>query len=118
MTVSERRNTARFSANGIYRYLLTRSLGGSATCLFIMLNPSSADAENDDPTIRRCIGFANREGYGRLEVIGPCRCCHLDYTEGTGFQFYGGDDCILDLNIDPQGRTDSIYLCHIARQVA
>ncbi|MDP6666173.1 MAG: DUF1643 domain-containing protein [Dehalococcoidia bacterium] len=69
MTVSERRNTARFSANGIYRYLLTRSLGGSATCLFIMLNPSSADAENDDPTIRRCIGFANREGYGRLEVV-------------------------------------------------
>lgn len=68
MTVVECRNIARFSACGNYRYLLTREFGGSSTCLFIMLNPSSADAEHDDPTIRRCISFAKREGFGRLEV--------------------------------------------------
>lgn len=39
-----------------------------STCLFIMLNPSTADEVKDDPTIRRCIGFANAWGYGILEI--------------------------------------------------
>ena len=37
--------------------------------LFIMLNPSTADEDVDDPTICRCIGFAMREGHGLLEVV-------------------------------------------------
>lgn len=54
---------------GHYRYALTREwLGGEGTCLFVMLNPSTADASEDDPTIRRCIGFAQRWGYNRLAV--------------------------------------------------
>lgn len=65
--------TAVFSPCGNYRYLLTRKtkcpLRWVRNALFIMLNPSTADATNDDPTIRRCIGFAEREGCTDLTVV-------------------------------------------------
>jgi hypothetical protein len=56
---------------GKYRYHLHRSLGvlGSGTCTFIMLNPSTADAMLDDPTIRRCMGYARSLGCEHLEVV-------------------------------------------------
>lgn len=58
------------STCGRYRYLLMRQVGpGPRTATFIMLNPSTADATNDDPTIRRCIGFARQWGCGRLAVL-------------------------------------------------
>lgn len=55
---------------GQYRYLLQRSwdVRQQAVC-FIMLNPSTADASLDDPTIRRCLGFAKDLGFGQLEVV-------------------------------------------------
>ena len=57
------------SSCGKYRYLLTRQVGlGDRTATFIMLNPSTADASNDDPTVRRCIGLARQWGCGRLVV--------------------------------------------------
>ena len=36
--------------------------------MFIMLNPSTADADIDDPTIRRCVAFAKSWGYGGILV--------------------------------------------------
>ena len=54
---------------GKYRYRLDRRWSDGPTCVFIMLNPSTADHTQDDPTIRRCIGFAKREGCGALAVI-------------------------------------------------
>lgn len=44
-------------------------LGQPKSCLFVMLNPSTADAEVDDPTIRRCVAFAKAWKYERLEVV-------------------------------------------------
>lgn len=59
-----------FDATGAYRYLLWRQWqDGLPRLVFIMLNPSRADAEVNDPTIRRCIGYAQSWGYGSLEVV-------------------------------------------------
>ena len=58
------------SADGRYRFLLTRRTGfGNRAVMFVMLNPSTADAERDDPTIRRCINFAARWERGWLYVV-------------------------------------------------
>ncbi len=59
-----------FSPCRRYRYLLMRRVSflAETTCLFIMLNPSTADETQDDPTIRRCMGFARRWGFGVLVV--------------------------------------------------
>jgi hypothetical protein len=60
-----------FSPDGLYRYWLRRDLEPQRgkRILFIMLNPSTADGEVDDPTIRRCKAFAEREGGSVLEVV-------------------------------------------------
>jgi hypothetical protein len=55
------------SEDGLYRYWLSRRLGmGERTVLFVGLNPSTADATQDDPTIRRCVGFARSWGFDWL----------------------------------------------------
>ncbi len=63
-------SSAEISLCGTYRYRLTRTWAeGGKRVLFVMLNPSTADAEADDPTIRRCVRFALREGGDALEVV-------------------------------------------------
>lgn len=58
---------ATFSPCRVYRYSLRRTWDSKlATVLFIGLNPSTADEASDDPTVRRCIGFAKRWGFGQL----------------------------------------------------
>jgi hypothetical protein len=56
---------------GGYRYVLTREPGGEGrgTVAFIGLNPSTADEHRDDPTTRRCSGFARSWGYARLVLV-------------------------------------------------
>jgi hypothetical protein len=62
--------TATISYCGFYRYDLTRRWEeGGTTCAFIGLNPSTADADIDDPTVRRCIGFAKNWGHSQLVMI-------------------------------------------------
>lgn len=53
-----------------YRYTLQRGpwLTGQWTVLFVMLNPSTADDQRDDPTIRRCMGFAKTWGFQMMLV--------------------------------------------------
>ncbi len=60
---------ADLSRCGRYRYALGRRWGEGAEALFVLLNPSTADAGQDDPTLRRCIGFARREGCGASRTV-------------------------------------------------
>jgi hypothetical protein len=61
---------AKLSACGTYRYTLDRVWDSSLpVAVFVMLNPSTADASENDNTIRRCINFAKREGYGGITVV-------------------------------------------------
>jgi hypothetical protein len=60
---------AELSLDGIYRYNLERRWAEGPMALFVMLNPSTADAAVDDPTIRKCIGFARRWGMGGVRVV-------------------------------------------------
>jgi hypothetical protein len=52
--------TATLSKDGRYRYDLHRGDPRGRNVLFTMLNPSVADADQDDPTIRKCRGFCER----------------------------------------------------------
>ena len=61
---------ATFSDCRKYRYVISRTWDGKKkTILFIGLNPSTADEQIDDPTIRRCINYAQNWGYGSLLMV-------------------------------------------------
>lgn len=63
---------ARLSDDELYRYTLGRRWGAlddRGAAVFVMLNPSTADATLDDPTVRRCIGFAKSLGCGGVHVV-------------------------------------------------
>lgn len=69
-STEEGAGSAVFSGDRVYRYSLARTWDWLLPrCTFVMLNPSTADAQQDDPTIRRCIGYAKAWGYGGLEVV-------------------------------------------------
>lgn len=70
---------------GKYRYQLWRIWDETKPkVLFIMHNPSKADADVDDPTIRRCISFAKSWGFGGFYVgnISPYRATDPDELRG------------------------------------
>lgn len=62
-------NTAMYSPDMHYRYVLTREWSEGTKLVVIGLNPSTATAEQDDPTIRRCIGYAKRWGFSGLVML-------------------------------------------------
>lgn len=69
--------SAAYSPDRKYRYHLRRELAwqpglfqlAHEKLVVIMLNPSTATETDNDPTVRRMIGFAERERCGALEVL-------------------------------------------------
>lgn len=94
-----------FSPCRKYRYTLWRewdSLIGGKYCMFVGLNPSTADEVTDDPTIRRCIGFAKRWGYGAV--------CMTNL-----FAFRSTDPMTMLACADPVGPDNDKWLVEIAK---
>lgn len=95
---------ATFSNCKRYRYELFRLWDASKPIvMFIMFNPSVADEEIDDATIRRCIGFARDWGYGGIEV------CNLYAYRSTK------PEALLN-TIDPIGVENTAHIKKIAEQ--
>lgn len=65
-----RESSAVFSPCGRYRYVLRRIWARTRPpAVIVGLNPSTADAEKEDPTVRRCVQFARSWDYGGLVVV-------------------------------------------------
>lgn len=101
-------SSATISPDGLYRYRLERDLATRwerKRVLFVMLNPSTADWRNDDPTIRRCLGFARSWGYDALDV-------------GNLFAFRSTKPVYLQTADDPIGEENDFHLQDMAEDAA
>lgn len=98
------RRSAVISDDGKYRYRLDRDLRWEGkTAAFIMVNPSTADAEVDDATIRKLIGFSAHLGFGRFIV-------------GNKFAYRATDVSELKTAADPVGPANDAYLSEIVAE--
>lgn len=93
--------SAIISPCGTYRYRLDRpDVFGDFTTAVIMVNPSTADATNDDATIRKLVGFRDRYSWGNLIV-------------GNLFAYRATDVRELAKANDPIGPDNDYRLCEI-----
>jgi hypothetical protein len=64
------RRAATLSPDGRYRYTLSRQWSETPRRIaWVMLNPSYADGERDDQTVRKIVEFSIRDGAGSLDVV-------------------------------------------------
>jgi len=93
--------SANFSVDRLYRYSLLRVWQPAGSRLvWVMLNPSTADEERNDATIRRCTGFALNLGYGGIEVYNLFAFCATHPAALIGLP-------------DPVGRNNDLFLAQI-----
>lgn len=103
-TRDEVKRSAKLSRCGKYRYALWREWEETLPrVLFIALNPSTADRTRDDPTIRRCLTFACRWGYGSVAV-------------GNLFAYRAGKPHGLKRVADPVGPRNDWWLRRLAAE--
>lgn len=102
---SEEPAGAIMSPCGRYRYRLWRVWRRGPRVLFIGLNPSTADAERDDPTVRRCIGLAKAWGFSGMELANL-------------FAYRATDPRVLAQADDPVGPDNDRWLAWLAKRTA
>lgn len=85
---------------GQYRYTLTRVWDLQPSMVFVMLNPSTADADEDDATIRKCLGFAKRDRAGGIAVVNL-------------YAWRSTDPAGLKKAADPVGRDNDKHICSV-----
>lgn len=118
-------NGAVFSPDRFWRYSLTRDLvtplvigdeiaeGDPNTCLFICLNPSTADESKNDQTVSKCMGYARRWGYSKLVVCNIFAIRSTDPkalydVQGTPYNVVGPQN---DRHILDNARAASLVVC-------
>jgi hypothetical protein len=92
-----------FSTDGLYRYELFRPGTGRKRTAVIMVNPSTADDVEDDATIRKVRGFAERNDFGKLII-------------GNLFAYRSTDIRKLKDVIDPVGPANDYHLRRMMSQ--
>lgn len=88
-----------------YRYVLKRQWGSSQDNFinFILLNPSTADENIDDPTIRACIAFAQNWRYDGMWVTNL-------------FALRATKPSVLKKAKDPMGELNDFYIKKYAKR--
>lgn len=86
-----------FSPCRKYRYQLWRRWGHGEGCVFIGLNPSTADEKVNDPTIRRCINYAKRWNFDAMVMLNL-------------FAFRATDPADMQCEIDPVGPDNDLWI--------
>lgn len=85
-----------------YRYLLTRVWATGPRALFVMLNPSTATEQQNDPTVERCERRARALGFGAFRVTNI-------------FAFRATDPKVMRAEIDPVGPANDTAIRDSAR---
>lgn len=89
-----------------YRYLLWRNWDTTRPCLlWVLLNPSVADGQTDDPTLRRCMCFSDKWGYGGLEIVNL-------------FAFRTPHPDVLSIAVNPIGDENDRYVREAAERAS
>lgn len=92
---------AQFSKNRKFRYTLSRRWAKGPMLLFIMHNPSTANENKEDPTLRRIINFSKSWGYGGLYVgnLFPyCSAVPLQNFKISAYVQRKNKGAIMDMN--------------------
>lgn len=100
-------SSAVFSACERYRYWLARIVDPTKmrTVTFLMLNPSTADAMKNDPTVARCVAYAKRWEYGCIIVVNL-------------FALRSTDPKVLRTHEDPVGPSNDRYIVKAGQAAA
>jgi len=96
-----------FDQHRAYRFILWRFWNDSPRVLFIGLNPSTANELQNDPTIRRCIGFAQGWGYGGMYF------CNLFSYVSTDPRLLSAEEALHAANIPAINMAQGLSVLHV-----